>query len=77
MNHSCVYFNNGVSGCPGAYYANPVNKMCTTLCPDMYYAEEGSKMCVQKCQVNFVADPTDRKCKNTCALLPEYYAYDL
>lgn len=49
MNHTCLEMSGLVSGCPGSYYANPLNDMCTTLCPHGYFAEDATKMCVQNC----------------------------
>lgn len=66
-----------VSGCPGAYYANPLNDMCTTLCPYGYFAETSTKMCVEACsESSEYADPYDRKCKTSCTSNPESFAYD-
>ena len=58
VNHSCVYTDtsSGNTGCPGSYWANPINKMCTTLCPDGYFADQALHLCVAICPSYYYAD---------------------
>ena len=65
-----------ISGCPGSYYANPLNDMCTTKCPHDYFAQDSTKMCVTACAGGLFADPADRRCKSACTTDPQSFAFD-
>ena len=74
VNHSCVYVDgSGNTGCPGVYWANPLDSLCTTLCPAGYFADQVLHLCVTACPANYYADDFDRLCKTACSSTPEEY----
>lgn len=54
--------------CPPNYYAEPVDRTCTTLCPSspaIYYAFNDTRECLLECKGSF-ADASIQRCVSSC-----------
>ncbi len=59
-----------VSMCPSNYFAEPLQRTCTTFCPNssatLYYAYNTTRECLLQCKDSFAFDDT-RQCVTQCS----------